>query len=75
LTIGCGKRLRQTSWSVNNILGYNYNYLEFTNRMVYAQNTASGGSPTNGAADNTLDQVVIKPRGQACDFWSDRAIP
>ena len=41
------------------MLGYNYNYdyfNEHTGRVTYAQNIASGGGATNGAADPTLDR-------------------
>lgn len=52
-------RLRPTQWNVANVLGYNYNHDYFnekTGRVSYAQNIASGGGATNGAADPTLDR-------------------
>ncbi|HWN08814.1 MAG TPA: S8 family serine peptidase [Pyrinomonadaceae bacterium] len=59
LTTTYDNRLRTTSRKVANVLGYNYNYDYFnekTGRVTYAENTASGGGATNGAADRTLDR-------------------
>jgi len=60
LSTAYDNRLRPTTWNVSGVLGYNYNYdgwhHENTGRVVYAQNIASGGSATNGAADSTLDR-------------------
>src|SRR6266849_10449876 len=56
LSTAYDERMRPTSVNVSNVLGYNYNYFEHTERVNYAQNIASGGGPTNGAPDSTLDR-------------------
>jgi RHS repeat-associated protein len=42
LSTSYDNRMRPTSWNVSNVLGYNYSYLEHTERVNYARNVYDG---------------------------------